>query len=344
MVMITRSAYRKACESTNSSDISQNNVIPPWCSSGKVSERRAKKVPAWEIRSSYPVRENIWQYLHADAQRVISKRKRSHCNCKQKTKRTNGKNAAILFAFLIIALALMGSIWMTNIPKLNRLTKVIQGDKLVSLWGVSKQTEISEECCNRMRFLLEEVSKMQQALRHKLRVSRSLLISTQITRTDKTEVDRKYIEGVSVSKGSNTEEYGSQVALWGVVPLWKAAPPPDLVLTRRNPTPSDCWPFSGSYGEIVMELPQALQVNYMSVEHIRPDTARSAPKRFILSGVLENGTLVNAVDGEYQNRGPAKQYYRCNWGKPLKRLIFRVLSNQGNPTYTCVYRIHLYRK
>ncbi|KAL0841141.1 hypothetical protein ABMA28_014889 [Loxostege sticticalis] len=344
MVMITRSAYRKACESSNSSDISQNNIIPPWCSSGKVSERRARKLPTWEIRSSYPVRENIWEYLHADAQRVISKRKRSHCNCKEKTKRTNGKNVAILFAFLIIAVALMASIWITNIPKINLLTKVIQGDKLVSLLGVARQTEISEECCYRMKYLVEELFKTQQALRHTLRVRRTMMISTQITRAVNAEVDRKYIEGASVTKGSDTKEWGGQVALWGVVPLWRAAPPPDIVLARRKPTPSDCWPFSGSHGEILIELPQYIHVNYISVEHIRPDAARSAPKDFTLYGVLENGTLVNTVEGEYQNKGAAKQYFRCNWSKPLKHLIFRVLSNQGNSKYTCVYRIHLYSK
>lgn len=64
----------------------------------------------------------------------------------------------------------------------------------------------------------------------------------------------------------------------------------------------------------------------------------------MLQGVLENGTLVKAVDGEYRNNGPAKQYYTMLYRHiPMKRMIFRILSNQGNPRYTCVYRVHLYK-
>lgn len=44
-------------------------------------------------------------------------------------------------------------------------------------------------------------------------------------------------------KGSNTTEWGGNVAFWGVVPLWRNSPPPDTVLKLRKPTPSDCWPF-----------------------------------------------------------------------------------------------------
>lgn len=57
------------------------------------------------------------------------------------------------------------------------------------------------------------------------------------------DIDTRYIEGATASKGSDTTEWGGRVALWGVVPLWRAAPPPDTVLALRRPTLSDCWPF-----------------------------------------------------------------------------------------------------
>ncbi|CAG9786240.1 unnamed protein product [Diatraea saccharalis] len=157
-------------------------------------------------------------------------------------------------------------------------------------------------------------------------------------------MDKTYIEGASVTRGSGTEEYGGQLALWGVIPLWRAAPPPDTVLTLRKPTPSDCWPFSGSYGEILIELTRNVQIKAISLEHIRPDSARSAPKNFTFYGILENGTWVNVAEGEYNGKGPAKQYYRFNWSLPLKKIIFRILSNQGNTKYTCLYRVHFYGK
>lgn len=40
--------------------------------------------------------------------------------------------------------------------------------------------------------------------------------------------------------------------------------------------------FRGSYGEITIEMPKTLLVSKISVEHIRPDTARSAPRHFVI--------------------------------------------------------------
>lgn len=40
--------------------------------------------------------------------------------------------------------------------------------------------------------------------------------------------------------------------------------------------------YSGSTGEVIIEVPQSTQVHSISVEHIRPDTAQSAPKDFIV--------------------------------------------------------------
>ncbi|CAH4029396.1 sperm-associated antigen 4 protein-like [Pieris brassicae] len=148
--------------------------------------------------------------------------------------------------------------------------------------------------------------------------------------------------GAQAVKGSSTIEWGGRVSLWGVIPLWRAAPPLDTILALRKPTPSDCWPFSGSTGEIIIDVPQYAQVHSISLEHIRPDTAQSAPKDFIVYGILENGTWIKATDGTYWYNKPAKQYYSLDNSAPLKRIVFRVLSNHGNQQYTCVYRVHLY--
>ncbi|CAH0397958.1 unnamed protein product [Chilo suppressalis] len=342
MVIITRSAYRRACESSNSSDVSQNNIIPPWCSSGRVNEKRKpRKVPAWEIRSSYPIRENIWEYLH-DVN--TAKGNRARCNRRQKGGSGKGKTIAVFFAIILLAVGMLASIWMNSPPKTSLLASVIPKEQLISLLGMVQTTSVGEECCHKMRCLAAELSRVEQALRHSEQIRRTMAITSQITRTDYAGSNRRYIEGASVSKGFSTEEYGGQLALWGVVPLWRAAPPPDTVLTLRKPTPSDCWPFRGSHGEILIELPSNTQIGSISLEHIRPDAAKSAPKHFIFYVFLENGTYVKAAEGNYYARGPAKQYYRFNWNLPLNKIIFRVLSNQGNDKYTCLYRVHLYGK
>ncbi|CAK1596019.1 unnamed protein product [Parnassius mnemosyne] len=208
-------------------------------------------------------------------------------------------------------------------------------------------TSVDAECCHRMRHLATELSRTQQALRSALRLRRNLMLTTQMSipeyTDDKSIMQRGYVEGSKASKGSDTKEWGGRVALWGVVPLWRASPPPDTILTLRTPTPSDCWPFSGSYGEVIIELAHKAKLNYISVEHVRPDTARSAPKNFVVYGIFENNTRLETARGTYTYNKPAKQYFPLSdRNLPVKSVAFKVLSNQGNPKYTCVYRVHLY--
>ncbi|XP_072932072.1 uncharacterized protein [Epargyreus clarus] len=348
MVMVTRSAYRKATESLNSSDISQNNIIgvPPWCSSGKVYERRKPRrvLPTWEA-TSYPLRENIWEYLH-DKSRYFDENRTKKVKQKVKGKCSTQKLMTLLI-FIFIGLGLIVPLWAPEkIPKTELLKSILPDIKLFSFVGFPSSS-VSEECCHRLRHLTLLLSRIEQELRKTLKVRRKFMISSPNIETKKTisNVPRKrLIHGAKATIGSGTKEWGTQVALWGVVPLWRTALSPDTILALKQPKPSDCWPFSGSYGEVIIELPRKMFTNSLSLEHVRPDTARSAPKIFIVYGVLENGTYVKAADGMYSYNKPAKQYYSLNNGNaPLKRIVFRVLSNQGNPKYTCIYRVHVYK-
>ncbi|CAB3224036.1 unnamed protein product [Arctia plantaginis] len=217
----------------------------------------------------------------------------------------------------------------------------LEGDltKLISLSFSDTHTSVSLECCHRLKYLTEELAKAEQTLRNTLR-SRTMMLSS---RSKTVHIGTRYISGASATKGADTKEWGGRVALWGIVPLWRATPPADIVLALRAPTLSDCWPFIGSYGEIEIQLPKVQRISYVTVEHIRPDTALSAPKHFIIYGVLANNTRIKAVNGQYRAEGSAKQYYQLSHTQiEWKMLIFRVLTNQGNAKYTCVYRIHLY--
>ncbi|CAK1547108.1 unnamed protein product [Leptosia nina] len=171
-----------------------------------------------------------------------------------------------------------------------------------------------------------------------------LLTQTKLAWTNRNAIG-SYIAGARAVKGSTTSEWGGRLGLWGIIPLWRASPPPETILALRQPTPSDCWPFSGSSGELIIHVPHSIQVDNISLEHIRPDTARSAPKDFVVYGILENGTWTKATDGTYRHNKPAKQYFSLdNCSAPLKSIVFQVLSNYGNPKYTCVYRVHLYSR
>ncbi|XP_045448794.1 SUN domain-containing protein 5-like [Melitaea cinxia] len=196
-------------------------------------------------------------------------------------------------------------------------------------------TAVNEECCHRMKHLALALNRAEQALRYSLEIIVNKFIPL--------ETETGHIEGTQAIIGRNTTEWGGYVALWGILPLWRAAPPPDTVLKLRRPTPSDCWPFRGSYGEVTIEMPKTLLVSKISVEHIRPDTARSAPKHFVIYGVSSNGTWIKGADGIYEYNKPAKQYFKLdNRNVPFQQIVFRVLSNQGNMNYTCIYRLRFY--
>ncbi|XP_059045407.1 uncharacterized protein LOC131841166 [Achroia grisella] len=345
MVMLTRSAYRKASESFSSSDISQNKKIPPWCSSGKVTERKPRKVasPYWEMRSSYPFRENIWEYLYED------KSKNLKCGCKRKKARckqrinhkSNGKTLITLLLAFICFCTIVSLCMNNKFPQINWLPKLISNDKFTYLVATEDSILVNEKCCRQMRYLAAELIRAQKTLSRTLRV-RKAMVPYAAQAGNREALYKSRIADASVTKGTDTVEWGGRLALWGVVPLWRAAPPPDIVLALRKPTPADCWPFMGSYGEIVIELTEQQVIQCISIEHLQPDTALSAPKEFVLYGILENGTWINAIHGQYYGNGAAKQYYQTSKSVQLKRLVFRVLSNHGNPTYTCLYRIHVY--
>ncbi|XP_053607959.1 sperm-associated antigen 4 protein-like [Plodia interpunctella] len=346
MVIVTRSAYKKASESLSSSDISCNNIIPPWCSSGKVNVRRKSlkaPSPTWEVHSSFPLRENIWEYLYEDRseQNCSCKRNRKARKQKEKNKRCE-KTTVIMCTFLFVTVSMMGSLWLTNsIPKLNDLTKRIKYEKFTSLLVPNVRGVVDEECCYRMRYLAAALSRVEKTLRHTLRLRKAMMLTSQANKADN-RLNDEYIQASGVTIGRNTVEWGGLVALWGIVPLWRAARPPHTILALRRPTPADCWPFSGAQGELSVALPGPHRVRRASIEHVAPDAARSAPRHFIIYGIAENNTWIRTIKAEYRSSGPPKQYYSIASVIDFKQIVFRVLSNQGNPKYTCLYRFHVY--
>ncbi|CAH2037662.1 unnamed protein product, partial [Iphiclides podalirius] len=287
--------------------------------------RHKASKPEYEVRSSYPLRENIWEYLQddkgiCDFARAKGKTARNYSKQPKCGHKRRGKNFLKLLIFSLFAAAFTT--------------------------GIDCRTSVEAECCHRLLHLAVELSRAHRALRRTTLLRRAFLMRSKNTPefSDGESVTRRgHVEGVRASKGGNTVEWGGRVALWGVIPLWRDAPPPDTVLARRTPKPSDCWPFSGSYGEVIIELAHRARLDYIGVEHVHPDTARSAPKNFVVYNLLENNTRLETARGTYIYNMAPKQYFSLSdRGLPVKSVAFRVLSNQGNPKYTCIYRIHLY--
>lgn len=67
------------------------------------------------------------------------------------------------------------------------------------------------------------------------------------------------------------------------------------------------------------------------------------PSHLSLSqGILVNDTWIKLIQNKYQTRGPAKQFFPTKIKFVFKSIVFRILTNQGNEQYTCIYRFHMY--
>ncbi|KAJ0177131.1 hypothetical protein K1T71_007140 [Dendrolimus kikuchii] len=307
MVMVTRSAHKKACDSFDKSGVSHQKIIPPWCSSGKVYQRKRRLGDSanWEVKSEYPIRENIWEYLYENNFEKLHKRKHRTFPKHMPVKGGRSKITVIFFIMIVSGIIV----------------------------GLKASTGVIEECWSNIRHLKAKLFKAEQLLSYDV-MQPSLPVAAKL--------DKHHIHGARVLKGVETKEWGGRVTLWGVVPLWRATRPLSTILSLRKLTPGDCWPFAGTYGEIIIDLPKIYPVSCISIEHIHPDAARSAPKRFVLYGIQTNDTLVKVTTGQFDNNKLAKQYFCLHQDTTLKSIILRVVTNSGNLKYTCIYRVHVY--
>ncbi|XP_041978609.1 SUN domain-containing protein 3-like [Aricia agestis] len=246
----------------------------------------------------------------------------------------------MLFTFFLLAVGIILHRISDKIPR-DLMPKFLWSSKFISQMFQKNSEEL--ECSSQIRYLSLQLASAEKALRKALRL-RKTTPEYELAHTLILEPREVLILDAQAVAGADTVEWGTQLALWGLIPLWQAAPPPDIVLSLRPPTPSDCWPFSGSRGELIVSLPSQTRVDRVSIEHVRPDTARSAPRNFTIYGTLANGTWIKLKDGVYQRHLPTKQYYSLQhktifWDK----IVFQILSNHGNTKYTCIYRFHLYK-
>ncbi|XP_008548514.2 SUN domain-containing protein 1 [Microplitis demolitor] len=142
-----------------------------------------------------------------------------------------------------------------------------------------------------------------------------------------------------------------QFSLFGI-PVWK----PNYFTPRKiiQPwtQPGECWAFRGSNGNVEIELARTALVNSVTLEHIPVTTSLtgfidSAPKEFRVLGKFRDKYLLLG-SFVYNYNGPASQTFEIPKNEmkiiPLKLIMLQILSNWGNPEYTCVYRFRVHGK
>ncbi|CAH1274367.1 SUN1 [Branchiostoma lanceolatum] len=158
--------------------------------------------------------------------------------------------------------------------------------------------------------------------------------------------------GGSVLSLRCTETYESKSAQLSIlgIPLWYKTNSPRTVI-QPDVHPGNCWAFRGSEGYMVIQLSGVVRPTSFSLEHIPKSLSPtgqidSAPKDFTVYGLEDETQAEGDLLGNYtyDDNAGALQYFpvQVTDVKPYPIVELRILSNHGNPDYTCIYRFRVH--
>ncbi|XP_027041028.1 SUN domain-containing protein 2-like [Pocillopora damicornis] len=142
-----------------------------------------------------------------------------------------------------------------------------------------------------------------------------------------------------------------QVLLFGI-PVWYEVKLPRVII-QPGSTPGECWAFHGSSGFVVIKLSRLIKPTSFTLEHMATTLSQfedhsipSAPKEFSVWGWADARGSEKVLLGEYlySDRGHALQNFpvQATTVPEFRYIELKVLSNYGNPAFTCLYRFRVH--
>lgn len=146
-------------------------------------------------------------------------------------------------------------------------------------------------------------------------------------------------------------KYGKAVVSILGIPLWYPVNSPRTIITPSI-NPGECWAFQNFPGFVVIQLSSIIEVQAFSMEHISkmlvPEgKIDSAPKEFEVYGLKSENDKEPIKLGQYlyDHDGEPLQFFAVqNRGHTFSIIELRIISNHGNPNYTCLYRFRVHGK
>ncbi|KAL3274668.1 hypothetical protein HHI36_016048 [Cryptolaemus montrouzieri] len=148
-----------------------------------------------------------------------------------------------------------------------------------------------------------------------------------------------------------TESYHTGSAVLSILglPLWYPTSTPRTVITPGI-NPGECWAFQNFPGLLVIKLMAPIRIEAFSLEHISkllvPEgKIDSAPKDFEVYGLghEEDRNGIKIGEYRYDYNGESLQYFVAeNPDQTFEYIELRIISNHGNPNYTCLYRFRVH--
>ncbi|XP_077159106.1 SUN domain-containing protein 3 [Paroedura picta] len=122
-------------------------------------------------------------------------------------------------------------------------------------------------------------------------------------------------------------------------------------MLQPDRSPGNCWSFPGQQGEAVVKLAVGIIPAAVTIDHISKNVSptgeiSSAPKEFAIYGLKEvdedDGTFLGQF--VYDAEGNMIQTFKLkgNSSEMMNYMKLKVLSNWGDPKYTCIYRFRVH--
>ncbi|XP_071587221.1 sperm-associated antigen 4 protein-like [Heliangelus exortis] len=158
--------------------------------------------------------------------------------------------------------------------------------------------------------------------------------------------------GATIDRKRTSKTYDCREGnwFWWVVPFCRSPNPPDTIL-QEDVSIGKCWPFQGQQGQVVIRLPARVHLTSITLQRNVDEASPSgmvisAPRDVSAYGLEENGgEEILLAKFTYDLAGTSIQTF------PLKKAPFptafsliklAVMSNWGNPAYTCIYRVQVH--
>jgi len=152
--------------------------------------------------------------------------------------------------------------------------------------------------------------------------------------------------------GSGSGNIGGVVnKVFDVLNLHKTVGVPEDALVPST-KPGHCWPMQGQSGNLTLLMRGAVMIESVSIDHTSSGDRSSAPKDFEVYGLVDAGRGVARLiaKGRYEINGTsaAVQNFQViddshrQADQPFQAVSLRVLSNHGNPSFTCLYRFRVH--
>jgi len=125
--------------------------------------------------------------------------------------------------------------------------------------------------------------------------------------------------------------------------------PPESIL-QPDISPGNCWAFPGTKGNVTIRLAQQVIPSNFTLEHISESIAfniSSCPKDFSVYGMKSANDMNPEMLGQYvyelHKHKTIQTFSALNSKNNVYSYIqLRILSNYGNPEFTCVYRFRVH--